>query len=178
MAELARAARRLPLEIRLLRAGERSLYLDHLRRLGAECRFERFGHAMGDCVLRAYADHCLDHGDLVVGYFVDGVMRGAGELHGLGQGPLGAVGEAAFSVEHEWRGQEVGTALFDRIVETAKALGAREILFTCHALNRAMQALARKYAAELHFDADEATGRLVVRPRVPVDALRFSAFLG
>lgn len=165
MAELALKIPTPVVEMHALRREELAQLRDHLLRLDTECRFERFGHALGKAALAQYAARSLDHGDLVIGYFVDGVLRGAGELHGLGALRVEEVAEAAFSVEKGWRGQGVGAALFERLLDAAQALGSREIVLTCHPHNRAMQALARKYAAQLSFDEDAVTGRLVARRR-------------
>jgi hypothetical protein len=59
----------------------------HLLRLDQLSRYERFGMAVNDAFLAAYAAAalCFDGGDLVFGYFSDGVLPGAAELRSLGQ---------------------------------------------------------------------------------------------
>jgi len=150
-------------QIRRLQRSERALFCDHLLRLDKESRFDRFGMAMNDRALSDYAARCFETGALVFGYFVDGVLRGAGELHGLGQCSADDEAEAAFSVEKPWRKLGVGRALLARIVETARDIGAHTIHLTCLPHNRAMQRLVQSYDPDMRFETAAATGRLVAR---------------
>jgi GNAT superfamily N-acetyltransferase len=134
-------------QIRRLRRGESTLLRDHLKRLDADSRFQRFGAVTGDRALEDHAKRCFENDAVVFGYFVDGVPRGVGELHGLGQGRIEDGAEAAFSVEKDWRGLGVGAALLARIVEAAAQAGARTLDLSCLAHNRAMQDLVRAYEA-------------------------------
>ena len=90
-------------------------------------------------------------------------MRGAGELRGVGLGLDTGSAEAAFSVEVGWRRRGVGTELMGRIVQAARNRGAETLYMSCLARNRAMQGMAKKFEAELQFDADDLTGKLVAR---------------
>jgi GNAT superfamily N-acetyltransferase len=148
-------------QIRRLRREEGAQLRDHLLRLDPESRVERFGMAMKDRALRAYAAECLDAGALVFGYFADGVLRGAGELHGLGRTTIDDEAESAFSVEKGWRRRGVGRALLSRIVETARAIGARTIHVVASPRNTAMQGLVRAYDPNARFEIDPSDGRLV-----------------
>ncbi len=131
-------------EIRLLRRADAPLFSDHLRRLDADSRFERFGMTKSDHAVSEYAARCFANGDPIFGFFVDGVLRAAGELHGRGQKSVEEAAEAAFSVERQWRGQGVGAALLDSIVEAARDIGARTLDLTCLPHNRPMQRLVQK----------------------------------
>jgi len=134
-------------------------------RLDPVSRYDRFGMSVNDAFLIEYAAHCFDGGDLVFGYFVDGALRGAGELRGRGQNDVEEAAEAAFSVEKAWRGQGIGSALLAEIIETARNIGARTLFLTCLAQNRAMQKLARRLRPALLCETDPATGRLIARSR-------------
>ncbi len=148
-------------QIRRVQRSERALFRDHLLRLDAESRIDRFGMAMNDRALSEYADGCFSSDALTFGYFVDGAIRGAGELHGLGQSAAADEAEAAFSVEREWRRLGVGRALLARIVETAREIGANAIHLTCMPRNRAMQGLVQSYVPNMQFAPDAASGRFV-----------------
>lgn len=150
--------------VRRLLSGETGLLLDHLMRLDPESRHDRFGMAVGDAFLRQYAERSTRLDDLIYGFFVDGELRGAGELRGLG--PHGAThwsaAEAAFSVERPWRRLGVGEQLMARIVRAARNRRAATLYMSCLSRNRPMQTLARKFSAELTFEAGEATTKLAV----------------
>ncbi|MDE2578274.1 MAG: GNAT family N-acetyltransferase [Hyphomicrobiales bacterium] len=138
-------------------------FREHLLRLDPQSRNDRFAMAVTDEFLINYADRCFGIDDVIYGYFVDGVMRGAGELRGVGLGLNSGSAEAAFSVEQDWRRRGVGTELLGRIVQAARNRGADTLYMSCLARNKAMQGLAKKFEADLQFDADDLTGKLVAR---------------
>ena len=109
--------------IRRLWPSDTAGFRDHLLRLDVDSRHSRFGGAVSDDFLVGYADRCFGIDDVIYGYLVDGVVRGAGELRGVGHNlPLGFGGsaEAAFSVEMDWRRRGVGSELMARIVRAAR----------------------------------------------------------
>ncbi len=138
----------------------------HLIRLDAESRHDRFSMAVSDDFLVRYAAQCFEVEGMTYGFFApDGHMRAAGELRLLddtGKGN-GREAEAAFSVEKEWRRRGIGAELMGRIVLAARNRRVDTLYMMCLAHNRAMQSLARKFAALLRFEADEVTGRMVAR---------------
>jgi GNAT superfamily N-acetyltransferase len=157
--------------IRRLWPAEAGLFADHMRRLDPYSRHERFGRAVDDTYLERYADNCFGAGDLVFGAFVDGVMRGAGELRSSGiivieRPDDGAhrVAEAAFSVEEEWRRRGIGAALVERVLRAARNHGVEfvEVLFAPG--NLPMRALARSLARATRVDEDTERARIRVQP--------------
>jgi GNAT superfamily N-acetyltransferase len=140
-----------------------SAFRDHLLRLDAQSRFDRFAMAVNENFLMRYAERCFGFDDLIYGYYVDGVLRGAGELRAVGNNIIGGSAEAAFSVEKEWRRRGVGTELMSRIVRAARNRRADALYMSCLASNAAMQALAKKFSADLRFETDDTTGKLVAR---------------
>ena len=98
-----------------------------------------------------------------IGFFVDGILRGAGELRPVAPGAHDASAEAAFSVEAGWRRRGIGTELMERIVQAARNRNANTLYMSCLARNEAMRNLAKKFAADLQFDDDALTGKLVAR---------------
>lgn len=138
-------------------------FRDHLLRLDVDSRHSRFGGAVSDDFLIGYADRCFGIDDVIYGYIVDDVVRGAGELRGVGHNlPLGFGGsaEAAFSVEMNWRRRGVGSELMARIVRAARNRRADTLYMSCLTSNAAMASLARKFSAELRREPDEAMAAL------------------
>lgn len=132
-----------------LHGDELALLRDHLLRLDPASRRSRFAMPVDDDFLVAYATSLMRPFCLVLGWCEDDVVRAAGELRLI----EGTIAEASFSVEPEWRGRGVGTALFRRLTEEARELGVRCVYMSCLAENVAMQGLARKFAADLVFEA-------------------------
>jgi GNAT superfamily N-acetyltransferase len=156
--------------IRRLWDADRESFRDHLLRLDPQSRHDRFNGGASDEFLNRYADHCFAPGDVIFGAFVAGELRGAGELRPLpsddAKSPLFVAprrAEAAFSVERDYRRRHLGLRLFERLMRAASGHRIGEIDFTCSADNKAMQSLLRKFSAEMHFRADQVTGRLIVR---------------
>jgi GNAT superfamily N-acetyltransferase len=145
--------------IRKLWIGEAGMFCDHLLRLDPESRRSRFGSPVNRDFIENYAARAIGPDTVVHGCFGDGALRGVAELRPFGKVfPFEA--EAAFSVERDWQSRGVGSALFDRTVLAARNRGIRTVYMSCLATNRRMQALARKYEAELRFEADDVTGAL------------------
>src|SRR5882724_8624858 len=88
-------------------------YRDHLLRLDADSRRNRFGGAVSDEFIINYIELSLGLDAVIHGFFVDGILRGVAELRPLGNG-LVEEAEAAFSIEKPWQSHGVGTALLER----------------------------------------------------------------
>jgi GNAT superfamily N-acetyltransferase len=137
----------------------------HLHRLDHDTLHDRFGGYASESFLDDYAQTCLFDGSVVYGYFDGGLMRGAGELR---WNPGSDTAEAALSVEYDWRHQGIGTELFTRVIRAACNRGVANLSILCLPHNQAMLDLARKFEAELHFESDEITGRLIARRLTPL----------
>ena len=166
----------------LSRQEELSLLRDHLLRLDHQSRHDRFHGFMDDSFVERYAEKCASDGTVVIAYLEDGVVRGAAELHPPETSP-DLLPEIAFSVEASLRRQGVGSLLFRKLIEEARAKGYRFLRITTGAQNDAMRALANKFGAHLTFRYGESTGTIDVKeqPRpelerhaiiTPVDAAR------
>ncbi|PIT00526.1 acetyltransferase [Bradyrhizobium nitroreducens] len=141
----------------LIQQEELPLLRDHLLRLDAGSRHDRFNGYLDDSFIERYAARCAEDGTVIVAYIVDGVVRGAAELHP----PEGeALPEVAFSVEASARRQGVGTVLFRRLIAEARWKGYKRLRITTGAENHAMRALARKFGAHLAFRHGESTGTI------------------
>ena len=146
---------------------ELPLLRDHLLRLDAESRHDRFNGFLDNSFIERYAARCAEDGTVIVAYIVDGVVRGAAELHP----PEGdSLPEVAFSVEASARRQNVGTILFSRLIAEARWKGFKRLRITTGAENHAMRALARKFGAHLQFRHGESTGTIDLA-KAPEDEL-------
>lgn len=140
--------------VRRLTVFDQDAFTQHLLRLDDESRYMRFGMVTGNAFLLEYARGCARWDVVIYGYFVDGILRGAAELRPLHSDEA----EAAFSVETPWRGKGVGSVLFEKLIRAARNRGVRKLFMSCLATNHAMQALARKFAAEITLDTGGTMG--------------------
>ena len=145
--------------IRKLWSGETHAYRDHLLRLDAESRHNRFCGTIADSIIRTYAATARGSDVIVHGFFVDGVLRGVADLRILG--PLNRrEAEAAFSIEKRWQSLGIGSALLGRSLLAARNRGIELLHVCCLVENRRMQQLARKFEAELTFDFGTVIGKM------------------
>jgi GNAT superfamily N-acetyltransferase len=157
--------------VRKLWIGEAVKYRDHLLRLDAQSRRNRFSGGVSDQFIRNYVDLTTGLDTIVHGFFVAGMMHGAAELRPLGAGfPHEA--EAAFSVEKDWQSSGVGSALLRRTLLAARNRGFRLLHMACLAENRRMQQLARKFDAELSFDFETVVGEVESSRPTPLSLMR------
>jgi GNAT superfamily N-acetyltransferase len=145
--------------IRKLWSVETDAYRDHLLRLDAESRRNRFGGAIPDDMIRNYAATSRGSDVILHGYFVDGVLRGVADLRILG--PIyRREAEAAFSIEKPWQSHGIGSALLERSLLAARNRGIKHLHVCCLSGNQRMQQLARKFEAELSFDFGTVVGKV------------------
>jgi GNAT superfamily N-acetyltransferase len=158
--------------VRTLRQQEElPLLRDHLLRLDAESRRDRFHGFLDDSFIERYAAKCADDGTVIIAYIDDGVVRGAAELHPPDKS-VGAVPEIAFSVEASVRRQGVGSILFRKLIAEARSRGYHSLRITTGAQNRAMRALAGKFGAHLTFRHGESTGTIDLKPQPELESGR------
>jgi GNAT superfamily N-acetyltransferase len=138
---------------------ELPLLRDHLLRLDPDSRHDRFNGFMDDSFIERYAAKCAGDGTTIIAYIEGGVVHGAAELHPPDQSP-DSLPEIAFSVEACVRGRGVGSILFKKLIEEARAKGYRSLRITTGAQNQAMRALAHKFGADLSFRQGESTGSI------------------
>lgn len=143
--------------VRKLWFGENAAYAAHLLRLDPVTRRRRFGGAVSDDTVRRHAARAHGLNVVIHGFFVDGVLRGAAELH-ISHPMFKGEAEAAFSIESDWQSHGVGSALLELTLLTARNRGVRKLRMYCLADNERMQQLARKFDAELKFDFGSVIG--------------------
>ncbi|MEZ5786236.1 MAG: GNAT family N-acetyltransferase [Xanthobacteraceae bacterium] len=138
---------------------EKGAYRDHLLRLDAESRRNRFSGSIADEAIRGFAEAVHGPDVVVHGFFIDGVLRGAADLH-IARPLRLREAEAAFSIEKPWQGRGVGSALLERTLLCARNRGVKQLQVSCLPQNRAMQQLARKFDATFAFDYDTVVGAI------------------
>lgn len=150
--------------VRKLLRTEARLLADHFLRLDGESRRSRFAHSVNDAFVVAHAMRADDPGSIVYAVLIDGVVRAAAELKQTG-GTGSSLAEAAFSVERQFSNRGFASELMGRIILSARNRGVRSIVMTCLVENAKMQAIARKYKAELHLEhGDIAADISAVKP--------------
>ncbi|KQT52687.1 hypothetical protein ASG43_19760 [Aureimonas sp. Leaf454] len=154
--------------LRSLRADETALFTAHLARLDAETRRLRFGNPVNDVFLARYAELALSSDAIVKGCFVDGTLRGVGELRFLSGDRTDA--EGAFCLERPFQGRGLGDRLFERLVTAARNRGVKRLFLTCLRENRRMQRIADHHGAELSFTGGDVMAE-IRRPYADVRSL-------
>jgi len=133
---------------RYLNRTEAYQYREHLLRLDADTRQARFSAVTSDNTIRRYYDDIDWRLIKVIGYFRDGILRGAAEIR---YEPRLLPGEAelAFSVERPFQSSGVGTNLMARALINLRNRGVARGHIVCLLANRRMQRLAMKYRANV-----------------------------
>jgi RimJ/RimL family protein N-acetyltransferase len=153
--------------VRQLRPSDLPRFREHLLRLDAESRHDRFNGVTNDAYVSAYAERSFHDGTTVIGYVEGDKVLGAAELHERPDLPE-PTGEIAFSVEREIQHRGIGSALFQRLIQNAYGLGYEKLRVTTHSGNLAMRALARKFNAHLSFENQETVGIIELdKPAAP-----------
>lgn len=148
---------------RSLSADEDDVYAEHLLRLPPEDRRSRFMHQMSDDAIR---EHARNHGPSnrrVIGWFRDGVLRGAVELDFFED-----EAEAAVTVEPEYRGLDVARGLMHSALRAASNRGVRKVIVRTAGENKPMLHLARSVGAHFHIEEGELTGEIDAEAPTPV----------
>ena len=149
--------------IRKLWVGETNRFREHLLRLDPTSRANRFGTPVTDYFIEKYAAKALGPDSVVHGFFVDGVLRGCAELR-VAADHFPHEAEAAFSIEQPWQNAGVGSALMGRTILAARNRSIRKLYMNCLSHNHPMQAIARKYEADLRFEANDVVAE-ITNPR-------------
>lgn len=139
---------------RKLLPAENQLFRDHLLRLSPDDRVSRFAGSVSDSRIIEYVSRFDWLTAVVIGYFVDGALRGVAELRWLDPG-TGWRAELAVTVEEAWQDGRIGTELLRRAIGYARNRGLKSLAMICLTENRRMQAIARKFAGDLVFEGSQ-----------------------
>ncbi len=135
-------------------------YAAHLKRLDVGARRRRFHASVSDAAIDAHAARALSNPAVrIIGWFKDGVLRGAVEI-ALDDSDDALEAEAAFAVEQTERGHGVGHQLMRRALLFACNRGARRVHIATESENRAMIALAAGSGATLDACGQDVDGVL------------------
>lgn len=146
---------------RKLWPSETEKFRDHLLRLDPTSRRMRFAHAVSDSFIEDYASHVADAGSIVHAWLdEDGIVRAAAELKQIG-GAWGREAEAAFSVEAAFQDRGIGRELMGRVIRSARNRGVAHLFMSCLPNNQKMQAIARRFDAELSYEYGEVVGDII-----------------
>jgi RimJ/RimL family protein N-acetyltransferase len=156
--------------IRKLWMADAGAFRDHLLRLDAGTRRNRFGMAAGDDFITRYAETSFTLDTLIHAVVVGDQVVGVGELRLLGTSRTEA--EAAFSVETAWQGRGYGSRLMERLILTARNRRIRKIYMNCLASNGQMQRLARRHGADLEYEGGDVVGLVLPETPSPASYLR------
>ena len=159
--------------IRKLWSVETDVYRDHLLRLDAESRRNRFCGTIADSIIRTYAAATRGSDVIVHGFFVDGVLRGAADLR-LNRREA----EVAFSIEKRWQSLGIGSVLLERSLLAARNRGIKRLEVCCLMENQRMQQLARKFEAQLTFDFGTVIGKMENPHPTPLSVMQEMAVDG
>jgi GNAT superfamily N-acetyltransferase len=154
--------------IRKLMPWETGELAAHFLRLDPESRHCRFAAGVSDDTITAYAETALGSDALVHGFLVDGQLRGAAELRIVADDAA----EVAVTVERAWRLTGIGTALFGRLLLTARNRGVKSLVMTCLPANRAMQRLAARFDGQISYAAGDVFADVRAAPATPVSYWR------
>jgi GNAT superfamily N-acetyltransferase len=123
---------------------------------------------VADEFLVRYATECFAGKSLVLGFFEQDNLRAAGELHAPDDELTSAI---AFSVVPEFRNRGIGTVVLRRLILSARNRKIQYLRMNCHGQNQAMQALARKFKADLRIDHAGTVGDIMPRAATPYSVL-------
>jgi GNAT superfamily N-acetyltransferase len=156
--------------IRKLWLSDHPAFRAHLKRLDPESRRLRFGNAVSEAFLDAYADTAHRLGTTIFAAFAEGEIRASAELRGLFVDSFRDA-EAAFAVEAEWQDHGLGTLLMQRIITAAQNRGYGRLHMMCLKESGRMQHLAVKHGAQLTHQEGEIIGLLDGNTPTPLSLL-------
>ncbi|MEQ9554684.1 MAG: GNAT family N-acetyltransferase [Rhodospirillales bacterium] len=145
---------------RKLTASDGGLLAGHLKRLDPQDRHLRFWGGVTDTAIDEYCARLDWSAAVVVGAFIDGELRGVGELVRVRMVPR-IMAEVAFSVEGPWQNEGVGTALLRRVLTIARNRCIDRVYMLCLVENHKMQKIASKFEAQLSFEEGEVEARIL-----------------
>jgi GNAT superfamily N-acetyltransferase len=140
--------------IRKLLPWETDVLAAHLLRLDPESRHCRFAAGVSDETITAYALQALGSDAVVHGFLDDGTA------------------EVAVTVEEAWRQTGVGSALFGRLLLTARNRGISDLVMTCLPSNRGMQRLAARFDGKITYASGDSFAEVKARPPTPISLWR------
>jgi RimJ/RimL family protein N-acetyltransferase len=176
------ASRALAVPIKVIGAGDRTLFLEHLIGLESADRYLRFGNPLSDGVIESYVKRIDFERDTVFGVFDESLeLVAAGHFARMAEAEAGpelakSAAEFGLSVSENARGRGIGTALFVRAAIHARNLSVGTLFMHCLTQNSAMMRIARKAGMEISVGYGEADAHLKLEPADAASVMREAAF--
>jgi hypothetical protein len=133
---------------------------EHLLRLSPADRHLRFCAGVGEETIVERCRRIDFVRTIIIGFFEEGVLRGAAELH-LGS-PASPCAELAITMESAWQDHHIGTDLLNHAITVAENRGVRAVEMACLLENHRMQHIVRKLHGRLEIVEDQAAANLRV----------------
>ena len=134
--------------------GEAHQYQEHLLRLDPDSRLSRFASHVSDAIIEQYCAAINWETKKIIGYFVDGIMRGAVEIiYESISSPSSA--ELAFSVEKPFQNARIGSRLMARSMISLRNQGVTRIHVVCLPSNLRMRNIATHYPTDVSISYDD-----------------------
>jgi len=144
---------------RMLGQSDAHLVQGHLIRLDPHTRRMRFCGPATDYFIENRLATLEWASSVLIGAFVDGVLRGVGEIVRVSFVPQSSA-ELALSVEPAYQNAGIGSELVRRLLSAARNRYIQKVFMLCLSENVKMQRVARKFDADLIRDAGEVEGRI------------------
>jgi len=149
--------------IRSLWVCELPQFRRHLLRLDTRTLIERFGRGVAADWLAAYCAETDLRRGAVIGCWIDGTLRGVGEVR-----PFAALGEAAaeaaLTIEPPFQNHGLGSLLARRVALSARNRGFGRLHFLTDASNLRMLHILRRLGAAMRFAGSQVEAELALTP--------------
>lgn len=150
------------IRLRGLEARDQQAHAAHLLRLSPASRRARFHSALNDGAVISYSQQIDWQHALIFGAFVDGMLRGVGELIPY---PDRDEGEASFSIETDFQHMGIGKRLVLLTLLAARSSGLTRMHMDFIGDNQAMRRLARDVGAISGYSEGVVHAVKVIPPR-------------
>ncbi len=150
------------IRLRGLEERDQPAHAAHLLRLSPGARRTRFHSALSDDAVTAYSQGIDWRHVLIFGAFVDGMLRGVGELSPF---PDRDEGEASFSIETDFQHMGIGKRLVLLTLLAARGSGLSQVHMDFIGDNLAMRRLARDVGAISGFSEGVVHAVKIIPPR-------------
>ena len=126
-------------------------FLEHLLRLDAEARLQRFCHPASDADVRDFVGRLDLQRAKIIGFVCEGEMRGAVVLSPSGSARA-LLFDTTVSVEKDWQGRGIRTALVSRAIPVARGQGATHMRVHGLADDERLRRIVAQFDADILFE--------------------------
>jgi GNAT superfamily N-acetyltransferase len=147
--------------VRRLSQAEFALVQNHFIRLDRDSLYHRFGSSVTDELLVRHVDSMRNPDTTIFGCSILGRIRGVAELRQFGSGQ-DRQGEAALTVEREYRDLGIENALMAAMIDEARRARLNEILVCFDVRDRYMRRLLEQFQASRRFEETDCFARITI----------------